>query len=128
MVLWTHPESTALSGRTSDALAIQLPSSSRTMNTAHRSITLMDTALRRKFQFIEMMPDADVLRGNGADTVTEGDVNVDIAKMLEIMNKRIEYLFDREHSIGHAFMHILRNIIHRISGAVSADGGTEGAE
>ena len=70
-----------------------------TMNTADRSIALMDTALRRRFQFIEMMPDADVLRKIGADSV--GDL--DVADMLETINERITFLYDREHTIGHAF-------------------------
>lgn len=70
-----------------------------TMNTADRSIALMDTALRRRFQFIEMMPDADVLRSVGADHVD----GLDVAAMLEKINERIAFLYDREHTIGHAF-------------------------
>lgn len=70
-----------------------------TMNTADRSIALMDTALRRRFHFIEMMPDADVLRKIGADKVED----LDVAKMLETINERITFLYDREHTIGHAF-------------------------
>lgn len=70
-----------------------------TMNTADRSIALMDTALRRRFQFIEMMPDAGVLRKIGADRVED----LDVAFMLEKMNERIAFLYDREHTIGHAF-------------------------
>lgn len=71
-----------------------------TMNTADRSIALMDTALRRRFDFVEMMPDYDVIKGI---TVESDGVYVDIAKMLEIMNKRIEYLYDREHTLGHSY-------------------------
>lgn len=67
-----------------------------TMNTADRSIALMDTALRRRFQFVEMMPDADLLD----KVVIEG---LNIGKMLQTINKRIEFLYDREHTIGHAF-------------------------
>ncbi len=70
-----------------------------TMNTADRSIALMDTALRRRFQFIEMLPDANVLRKIGADKVED----LDVAAMLETINERITFLYDREHTIGHAF-------------------------
>lgn len=70
-----------------------------TMNTADRSIALMDTALRRRFEFVEMLPDADILRKIGADKV--GDL--DVALMLETINERITFLYDREHTIGHAF-------------------------
>lgn len=68
-----------------------------TMNTADRSISLMDTALRRRFEFIEMMPDEDLLD----KVVVEEDIK--IHKMLKIMNQRIEALYDREHTLGHAF-------------------------
>lgn len=69
------------------------------MNTADRSISLMDTALRRRFQFIEMMPDVTILEKIGANRV--GDL--DVALMLKTINERITYLYDREHTIGHAF-------------------------
>lgn len=73
-----------------------------TMNTADRSIALMDTALRRRFSFIEMMPDSNVLR----NILNEVDVNklgLDVASMLDKINERISFLYDREHTIGHAF-------------------------
>ncbi|MCZ2260795.1 AAA family ATPase [Sporosarcina sp. G11-34] len=66
-----------------------------TMNTADRSITHMDTALRRRFDFIEMMPDASLLPVD-----VEG---VNVRMLLEMINRRIEYLYDRDHQIGHAF-------------------------
>jgi len=67
-----------------------------TMNTADRSLALMDTALRRRFEFEEMMPRYDLLSG-----VNVGEIS--ISKMLETMNQRITALYDREHTIGHAF-------------------------
>lgn len=73
-----------------------------TMNTADRSIALMDTALRRRFEFIEMMPKEKLL----TDIVID---NVNVKKMLETMNRRIEALYDREHTLGHAFFMPLKN-------------------
>ena len=88
-----------------------------TMNTADRSIALMDTALRRRFSFIEMMPDAEILRNIGADKVTADGQTLDVAKMLETLNARIEFLYDREHTIGHAFFTGLKDdpSIHKLS-------------
>ena len=73
-----------------------------TMNTADRSIALMDTALRRRFEFIEMMPNEELL----TDIVIDG---IEVKKMLETMNRRIEALYDREHTLGHAFFMPLKN-------------------
>ncbi|MBC7458054.1 MAG: AAA family ATPase [Bdellovibrionaceae bacterium] len=72
-----------------------------TMNTADRSIALIDLALRRRFDFIEMIPNANVIRSaiNGTG-VTEG---VDLVKIFNKINDRIEYLCDRDHMLGHAF-------------------------
>jgi len=80
-----------------------------TMNTADRSIALMDTALRRRFTFVEMMPDADVIRKLGIDLMSQGGKTLDIAAMLETINERISFLYDREHTIGHAFFTKLKN-------------------
>lgn len=71
-----------------------------TMNTADRSIALMDTALRRRFDFEEMMPDSKVLSGV---TIKDNGETLDVARMLDVINERIEFLYDREHTIGHAF-------------------------
>mgnify|MGYP004509642763 CR=1 FL=1 len=70
-----------------------------TMNTADRSISLMDTALRRRFRFVEMMPNPTLIKAN---IVIDGK-KLNVKEILETMNKRIEYLYDREHTIGHSF-------------------------
>ena len=67
-----------------------------TMNTANRSIQLLDTALRRRFDFVEMMPKPELISDN-----VEG---VNCKRMLEEMNKRITTLLDREHQIGHTYL------------------------
>ena len=67
-----------------------------TMNTADRSIATIDTALRRRFNFKEMLPDAEVLDGIYVEDVSIKDIFIK-------MNKRITVLFDREHTLGHAY-------------------------
>lgn len=67
-----------------------------TMNTADRSVEALDTALRRRFEFKEMMPDYTVIQD---ETVGE----IELSKVLETINQRIELLIDRDHTIGHSY-------------------------
>jgi len=66
-----------------------------TMNTADRSIALIDTALRRRFCFKEMMPNSSLL------SVDIHGINLQL--LLSKINERIEFLLDRDHTIGHSF-------------------------
>ncbi|EAH9396493.1 endonuclease, partial [Campylobacter jejuni] len=73
-----------------------------TMNTADRSITSLDTALRRRFEFIEMIPDVSKLSMD-----CEG---INLQELLKAINTCIEYLLDREKTIGHAFFIGVENL------------------
>ncbi|MCU7964233.1 AAA family ATPase [Shewanella sp. SW32] len=92
----------------SESLSVKLPYSKEpfsvpsnlhiigTMNTADKSLAQVDIALRRRFEFVEMMPKHELL-----ERIDVKGVN--IAKLLETINQRIELLYDREHTIGHSF-------------------------
>ncbi len=94
-----------------EALEVTLPNSDEpfsvpdnlyligTMNTADRSLAMMDTALRRRFDFKEMMPNPTLFDDEFG--VIEG---VNLTLLLSALNKRIEALYDREHTLGHAFL------------------------
>jgi 5-methylcytosine-specific restriction protein B len=64
------------------------------MNTADRSVEALDTALRRRFVFEEMMPKPELLK------TVEG---IDLSKLLKVINERIEVLLNRDNLIGHSY-------------------------
>lgn len=83
-----------------------------TMNTADRSLALLDTALRRRFDFVPVLPDTRNEAGAplfGLRVTLSGQV-IDIPRMLSAINQRVEALYDRDHCIGHAYFTSLAQV------------------
>ena len=73
-----------------------------TMNTADRGIALLDVALRRRFEFVERMPDAEL--------VEEDIEGVKGRVLLRAINERIVENLDRDHQIGHTYFLGIRTV------------------
>lgn len=83
-----------------------------TMNTADRSIALLDTALRRRFRFKELMPDSSKIAGSdGAGNIIDEDGSqIDLRELLDAMNHRIRFLLSRDLMLGHAYLCSVTNL------------------
>jgi hypothetical protein len=83
------------------------------MNTADRSIALLDTALRRRFRFKELMPEPGLISGSRGDGYIEDDEGgrIDLRALLEAMNSRIRFLLNRDMMLGHAYFYEVRDFM-----------------
>ncbi len=79
-----------------------------TMNTADRSIAILDTALRRRFTFAEIEPDINVFNLPNENGIIND--TVDLPKLLTKINEKITTLLDRDHRIGHSYLMGLINL------------------
>jgi len=82
-----------------------------TMNTADRSVEAIDTALRRRFSFEEMQPNAELIATEGKLKETHGVLGtIDLPLLLSTINGRIEKLMDKDHLIGHSYFMAVTNL------------------
>ena len=109
-------------GRLASGLEVTLPYSGElfgvpanldvygTMNTADRSIALLDTALRRRFQFEELMPTPKAILGAGDGRIPDDEGGqIDLVRLLEVTNRRLTHLLHRDQTIGHAYLMKVRD-------------------
>lgn len=108
----------------SNALSITLPYSKQlfsvpanvsiygTMNSADRSLTPLDTALRRRFEFVEFLPDPELLAKRELDgqTYTAEVEGINLAGLLDMLNERIEILLGRDYVLGHAYFWSVKSL------------------
>jgi 5-methylcytosine-specific restriction protein B len=81
-----------------------------TMNTADRSIALLDTALRRRFQFEELMPNVRHIDSQGSGVIPDGaGGEIDLRQLLDTMNARLMHLLHRDRTVGHAYFTKVRS-------------------
>ncbi|SEN92335.1 5-methylcytosine-specific restriction enzyme B [Nitrosospira multiformis] len=81
-----------------------------TMNTADRSIALLDTALRRRFRFEELMPSARDIDSRGSGTIPDGEGGeIDLRQLLNAVNARLTHFLHRDQTIGHAYFTKVRS-------------------
>ncbi|RED48808.1 AAA family ATPase [Seonamhaeicola aphaedonensis] len=83
-----------------------------TMNTADRSVEALDTALRRRFSFAEVIPDSNALidAHPNKGIVLSNSSGINLAELLDSINNRIELLIDKDHKIGHSYFINVLNI------------------
>lgn len=75
-----------------------------TMNTADRSVEALDTALRRRFSFMELTPNPAVIATHGKLAATQGILEgISLPKVLQLINDRMEVLLNVDSKIGHAY-------------------------
>lgn len=89
-----------------------------TMNSSDRSLTSVDIALRRRFEFVEIMPKPEILKDIKITKENKVVEDIDVAKLLEVMNKRIKVLLDRDHCIGHAYFTELKPTSEKVAATV----------
>lgn len=77
-----------------------------TMNTADKSITSIDLALRRRFAFKEFAPDSSLLSGR---SVTSGKSEIDVQKVFVTLNSRIHFLLGSDFLLGHSYFLKVKN-------------------
>ena len=74
------------------------------MNTSDHSLTGIDIALRRRFEFEELLPDSSLL-----SEITVFDISLD--ELLNTLNSRIEVLLGRDYLIGHSYFLPLKDVV-----------------